>query len=175
ACDAADLVEIEYQPGPSVASAEEALEPGAPRVHPELESNVCYALPRRGGDVERAFAEADAIVQLRVDNPRVASVALEPRGVVVEPDGDGSDGLKVWVSSQAPHGARADLARALGIDPDRLRVIAPDVGGGFGAKSGATPEYVLACYLARRLGRPVQWIATRAEDMQVTTQGRDMV
>jgi carbon-monoxide dehydrogenase large subunit len=170
--DAADLVEIEYEPGPSVASAEDALEPGAPRVHHELESNVCYALSRQGGDVERAFAEADSIVRLRVDNPRVASVALEPRGVLVEPDGDG---LKVWVSSQAPHGARADLARALGIQPDRLRVIAPDVGGGFGAKSGATPEYVVACYLARKLAQPVQWIATRAEDMQVTTQGRDMV
>ena len=76
---------------------------------------------------------------------------------------------------QAPHGVRADLARALGVPGDQIRVIAPDVGGGFGAKSGVTPEYLLASYFALKLGRPVKWVATRGEDVQVTTQGRDMV
>jgi carbon-monoxide dehydrogenase large subunit len=129
-------------------------------------------LPRGGGDVDRAFAEADVVVKLRVDNPRVAPVPMEPRGIVVVPE---SGGLKVWVSSQAPHGVRADLANVLGLEPDKLHVIAPDVGGGFGAKSGATPEYILAGYLALKLGRAVKWVATRGEDMQVTSQGRDML
>jgi carbon-monoxide dehydrogenase large subunit len=172
--DAADLVEVEYDPRPSVASAEAALEPTAPRVHPELDSNVCFMLPRGGGDVERAFQEADEIVRVRVDNPRVAPIPLEPRGIVAVPESTNGT-LIAWISTQNPHGTRSDLASALDIPPDALRVIAPDVGGGFGAKSGAGPEYLLACYLARTHGRPVKWVATRSEDMQVTTQGRDMV
>ncbi|HET6316665.1 MAG TPA: xanthine dehydrogenase family protein molybdopterin-binding subunit [Chloroflexota bacterium] len=171
--DAADLVEVEYEPLASVASAEAALEPDAPRVHADLEDNVCYRLEREGGDVERAFAAADTVVRVRVNNPRVAPVAMEPRGIVVVPDESG--GLTAWVSTQAPHGARGDLARAVGLAVDKLRVLAPDVGGAFGAKSGASPEYVLACHLALRHNRPVKWVASRSEDMQVTTQGRDMV
>jgi aerobic carbon-monoxide dehydrogenase large subunit len=170
--DAADLIEVEYEPLPSVASAEAALEPDAPRVHHELESNLCYRLQRDGGDVDRAFAEADTVVHLRVDNPRVAPVPMEPRGIVVVPE---SGGLTAWVSTQAPHGARVDLANAVGLALEKMRVVAPDVGGGFGAKSGASPEYVLACYLALEHKRPVKWVASRSEDMQVTTQGRDMV
>ncbi|HEX8966689.1 MAG TPA: molybdopterin cofactor-binding domain-containing protein, partial [Chloroflexota bacterium] len=81
----------------------------------------------------------------------------------------------VWLSSQAPHGARADLARALGLDPDTIRVVAPDVGGGFGAKTGATPEYIMAGYFALKLGRPIKWVASRSEDILVTSQGRDML
>ncbi len=171
--DAADLVEVEYEPLPSVAFAEAALEPDAPRVHPDLDDNVCYRLQREGGDVERAFAEADTVVRVRVDNPRVAPVAMEPRGIVVKPDESG--GLTAWVSTQAPHGARAALAKAVGLGEENMRVIAPDVGGAFGAKTGATPEYILACHLALRHNRPVKWVATRSEDMQVTTQGRDML
>jgi carbon-monoxide dehydrogenase large subunit len=170
--DAADLIEVVYEPLPSVASAEAALEADAPLVHRELESNLCYRLQREGGDVDRAFAEADTVVRLRVDNPRVAPVPMEPRGIVVVPE---SGGLTAWVSTQAPHGARFDLANAVGLAHEKMRVVAPDVGGGFGAKSGASPEYVLACYLALEHKRPVKWVASRSEDMQVTTQGRDMV
>jgi carbon-monoxide dehydrogenase large subunit len=172
--DAADLVEIDYAAQPSVASAEAALAPDAPRVHPELDSNVCFMLPSGGGDVDRAFQDADTVISLRVDNPRVAPVPLEPRSIVVEP-ASATAPMTAWVSTQAPHGTRNDLASALGMAPDELRVIAPDVGGGFGAKSGATPEFLLACYLARKLDRPVRFVATRSEDMQITTQGRDMV
>ena len=174
--DAADLVEVDFDPQASVASAEAALEPGAPRVHPELESNLCYLLKKEGGDPDRAFAEADTVVQLRVDNPRVAPIPLEPRGVVAVP-GDGSTvhRLTVWASSQAPHGLRTDLARALGLQEHDVRVIAPDVGGGFGCKSGATPEYIMAGYFALKLQRPMKWVATRSEDIQATTQGRDML
>jgi carbon-monoxide dehydrogenase large subunit len=172
--DAADLVQVDYEPRPSVASAEAALAPDAPRVHPDLDSNLCYMLPRAGGDVDKAFAEADCVVTLRVDNPRVAPVALEPRGIVAVPESnDGA--VTAWISTQNPHGTRNDIASAISMQPERLRVIAPDVGGGFGAKSGSTPEYLLACHLARKHRRPIKWIASRSEDMQITTQGRDMV
>ena len=170
--DAVDLVEVEYEPQASVASAEEALASNAPKVHPELESNLCYVLKKEGGDVDQAFADAEVTIQLRVDSPRVAPIPLEPRCVVAVPGEQ--QRLTVWVSSQAPHGVKADLARALGLDAEQVRAIAPDVGGGFGAKSGATPEYILAGYFALKLGRPVKWVATRSEDIQVTTQGRDM-
>jgi carbon-monoxide dehydrogenase large subunit len=173
--DAADLVEVDFDAQPSVASAEAALGPEAPRVHPELDSNLCFVLKREGGDVERAFREADVVVQVRVDSPRVAPVALEPRGVVAVPGDDAGPRLTVWASSQAPHGLRADLARVLRLEPHQVRVISPDVGGGFGAKTGATPEYIMAGYFALKLGRPVKWAATRSEDIQITTQGRDMV
>jgi carbon-monoxide dehydrogenase large subunit len=174
--DAADLVQIEFDPLPSVAAAEAALAADAPLVHPELSSNLCYTLKKEGGDVERAFQEAETVVRLRVDSPRVAPITMETRGIVAIPGGPESQSrLTVWVSSQAPHGVRADLAKALGLAPAELRVIAPDVGGGFGAKSGVTPEYLLACYFALKLGRPVKWVAERGEDIQVTTQGRDMV
>src|SRR5712692_11380751 len=83
--DAADLVQIEFDPQPGVASAEAALEAGAPLVHPEMGSNVCYTLKREGGDVDRAFHEADTVVRLRVDSPRVAPITLEPRGIVAVP------------------------------------------------------------------------------------------
>jgi carbon-monoxide dehydrogenase large subunit len=172
--DAADLVEVDYAPQDAVSSAEAALATDAPRVHPQMDSNLCYVLQKEGGDVDRAFAEADATVRVRVDSPRVAPIPLEPRGVVAVPD-DGAHKLTVWVSSQAPHGVRFDLSRVLGLNPPEIRVIAPDVGGGFGAKSGATPEYILASYYALKLHRPVKWVASRSEDIQVTTQGRDML
>jgi len=173
--DAADLVEVEFDPQPSVASAEAALAADAPRVHPELDGNLCFVLKKEGGDVDRAFQEAEVVVQVRVDNPRVAPIALEPRGVVAVPSNAQGTRLTVWASSQAPHGLRADLARVLGLEPHQVRAISPDVGGGFGAKTGATPEYILAGYFALKLGRPVKWAATRSEDIQVTTQGRDML
>jgi carbon-monoxide dehydrogenase large subunit len=172
--DAADLVEVEYAAQDAVSSAEAALAPDAPRVHPHMDSNLCYVLQKEGGEVDRAFAEADATAQVRVDSPRVAPIPLEPRGVVALP-GEGAHKLTVWVSSQAPHGVRFDLSRVLGLNPPEIRVIAPDVGGGFGAKSGATPEYILASYYALKLNRPVKWVASRSEDIQVTTQGRDML
>ena len=173
AADAVDLIEIEFEPKPSVASAEEALLPGAPRVHPELDSNVCYSLKKEGGDVARAFQEAEVTVEVRVESPRVAPICMETRGAVAAPGANPR--LTVWASSQAPHSLRADLAKALKIAAQDIRVIAPDVGGGFGANSGATPEYIMACYFALQLGRPVKWVATRSEDLMVTTQGRDMV
>jgi carbon-monoxide dehydrogenase large subunit len=170
--DAADLVEVEYEPEPGVVTAEEAMAEGAPKVHPELDNNVCYALKREGGDVDRALQEADKVVRFRVVNQRVAPVAMEPRGVVAVPEGDS---LTLWLSTQSPHGSRVDLARALHYPETQIRVIAPDVGGGFGAKGIVYREYFVASYLALRLGRPIKWVASRSEDVQTTTHGRDMI
>ena len=171
--DAADAITVDYAALPAVVNAEKALEPGAPLAREELGSNICYRATKTGGDVAKAFAEADHIVRLRLASPRLVALALEPRGVLAKPEPTGD--LTVWLSTQGPHRARADLATALGVPEHRIRVIAPDVGGGFGSKGPLYREEALACYLALQLGRPIKWIATRREDFLSTNQGRDQV
>ncbi|HZD40812.1 MAG TPA: xanthine dehydrogenase family protein molybdopterin-binding subunit [Terriglobales bacterium] len=170
--DAANAIEVEYEALPAVADAEKALEPGAPLAREELDSNVCYTATKKGGDVDRAFSEADHIVRMHIASPRLVALALEPRGVVANPESMGK-GLTVWLSTQAPHRARADLAMAIGFPEHRIRVIAPDIGGGFGSKGPFYGEYALAAYFALKLDRPVKWISTRSEDFVTTIQGRD--
>lgn len=169
--DAADSIEVEYQALPSVVNAEKALEPGAPLAREELGSNVCYVATKKGGNVDTAFAEAEHIVRMHIASPRLVAMAIEPRGVVAKPEPTGD--LTVWISTQSPHRVRADLAIAIGFPEHRIRVIAPDVGGGFGSKGPLYQEYALACHLALKLGRPVKWISTRSEDFVTTNQGRD--
>ena len=169
--DAASAIEVEYDPLPSVVNAEEALKPGAPLAREELDNNVCFISTKKNGDVEKAFAAADHICRMHFTSPRLVAMALEPRGLVAKPEPTGD--LTMWLSTQAPHRARADLATALGFPEHRIRVIAPDVGGGFGSKGPLYREYVLAAYLALKLGRPVKWIATRSEDFLTVIQGRD--
>jgi carbon-monoxide dehydrogenase large subunit len=171
--DAAALVEVEYDPQPSVAEPEEALKPGAPKVFDELDDNVCYSVTKGSGEVDKAIAEADKVVKLRIDSPRLVALALEPRCVLVVPESLGQ-GLTVYSSTQSPHGDRQALAQALRYPENQIRVIAPDVGGGFGSKSGAYREYILAAHLALKLNRPVKYVATRSEDIMTTIQGRDM-
>jgi aerobic carbon-monoxide dehydrogenase large subunit len=170
--DAANAVEVEYEALPSVTDAEKALEPGAPLAREELDSNICYIATKKGGDVDKAFARAEHICRMHIASPRQVALAIEPRGIVVNPEPLGQ-GLTVWLSTQAPHRVRGDLATALGFPEHKIRVIAPDVGGGFGSKGPLYREYVLACHLALQLGRPVKWIATRSEDFVTTIQGRD--
>jgi carbon-monoxide dehydrogenase large subunit len=169
--DAAHAVEVEYELLPSVTDAEKALEPGAPLAREELDSNICYVATKKGGDVDKAFAEAEHICRMHIASPRQVALAIEPRGIVVRPEPAGD--LTVWLSTQAPHRVRGDLATALGFPEQKIRVIAPDVGGGFGSKGPLYREYVLACHLALELGRPIKWIATRSEDFVTTIQGRD--
>ena len=123
--------------------------------------------------MDRAFAEAEHIVRLRIASPRLVALTLEPRGVLAKPEPTGD--LTVWLSTQSPHLVRADLATAIGFPEHRIRVIAPDVGGGFGSKATLYQDEALACHLALRLGRPIKWIATRSEDFLTTNQGRDQV
>src|SRR5438094_6011311 len=169
--DGANAIEVEYEALPSVVNAEKALEPGAPLAREELDSNICYIATKKGGDVEQAFAQAEHICRMHIASPRQVALAIEPRGIVVRPEPTGD--LTVWLSTQAPHRVRGDLATALRYPEHKIRVIAPDVGGGFGSKGPLYREYVLACHLALKLGRPIKWIATRSEDFVTTIQGRD--
>ncbi len=170
--DAAHSIQVEYEPLPSVTDAEQAIEPGAPLAREELDTNICYVATKKGGDMEKAFAQAEHICRMHIASPRQVALAIEPRGIVVSPDPTGRE-LTVWLSTQAPHRVRGDLATALGFPEHRIRVIAPDVGGGFGSKGPLYREYVLACHLALELGRPIKWISTRSEDFVTTIQGRD--
>jgi carbon-monoxide dehydrogenase large subunit len=172
--DAAELIEVEYEPVPPVADPERALEPGAPLVHGELGTNEAFRWPLRGGDVEGAFARAAHVVAVRLDHSRLAGAPMEPRGVLARHD-PGSDELTLWLTTQNPFLSRADLAVVLGFPEHRLRVIAPDVGGGFGVKGPLYREEVVAAVLARQLGRPVRWMSSRTEDLLTTIQARAAV
>ncbi len=167
--DAAELILVDYDPLPVAASLDRALAPEAPRLHPE--GNEAYCWRAEGGDVDRAFAEADVVTELEVCVQRVIPNAMEPRAVRASYDPE-TESFTVWSTTQAPHGLRDELARVIGVPPERIRAIAPEVGGGFGAKSNIYPEEVLVPLLARRLGRPVRWVASRSEDYLATVHGR---
>lgn len=166
---AAERVEIDCEP----------LEPAsgdgpAPTLHPSLGGNRAFDLSLSHGDTVAAFDAADHIVSVSITHPRVAPLTLEPRAIHVAFDPE-DDTLTVWLSSQAPQRARRDLAGIIGIAPDRIRVIAPDVGGAFGMKASLYPEEVLTAWAALSLRRPVKWTASRSEDLLAATHGRGLV
>ncbi len=170
--DAAESVFADLEPLDVAIDVEAALEDGAPLVHSDLGSNKTHDWSLGGGDIEAALAEADVVVERRVVNHRTSGAPIEPRGVVVEPRGTG---LTITTSTQVPHFVRLFIALLLGENEERVRVIAPEVGGGFGAKLQVTGEEVLLAAVARHLGRPVKWIETRSEHMMTTHHGRDQV
>jgi len=172
--DALDLIEVEYEPLPALPEPEGALAAGAPAVFPGVDGNRVLHRALREGDAAAAFAEAAHVVSLRVAQSRVSAVALEPRSVLATFDRF-TEELTMWVSCQAPFRIRAEVARLLELPESRVRVIAPDVGGGFGVKTGPYREDVLLAWLARRLARPVKWVATRREDQATTNQARGSV
>lgn len=134
-------------------------------------TNCAFAAVWRSGGLAAARASAARAVRLRVEQPRLAAVPLEPRTALAEWDAAAGE-LTVWTSTQAPFRARSELARILGLGEERIRVIAPDVGGGFGAKGATYGEEAPVAWLALTLGRPVKWVSTRAEDFLTTQQGR---
>jgi carbon-monoxide dehydrogenase large subunit len=170
--DAAEDVLVEYDPLPVVTDVEAALEEGSPLVHESLGTNRSHDWSLGGGDLAAGFAEADVVVERRVVNHRISGAPIEPRGVVA----DWRAGeLTLYSSTQVPHFVKLFLAIILGVSEERIRVIAPDVGGGFGAKLQVTGEEVLLAELSRRLEAPVKWIETRSEHMQTTHHGRDQI
>ncbi len=171
AVDAVGAARIEYTPLPGVAEADAALASGAPSVVAG-DGNRSFTYTVRSGDPDGAFAAAARVVTVEVRQARLAGVPLEPRGVAARWDGHD---LTVWTSTQVPHRIRDELARLLALPPARVRVIAPDVGGGFGVKGGPYREEILVPWLARRLGRPLKWISTRIEDLLTTHHGRGSV
>jgi len=174
AADAADRIEVDYDVLPAVADPEKALAPGAPPVHPEWPDNVAFTFSQSGGDIDKAFKEADVIVRQRITSQRLVPCAMETRGVVAEwRKADRT--LNIYTSTQIPHLARTILAAMLGLEENRVRLIAPEVGGGFGSKLNVYAEEALMGFIAMRTGQPVKWIESRRENFLCTIHGRGHV
>ncbi|WP_433871129.1 xanthine dehydrogenase family protein molybdopterin-binding subunit [Saccharopolyspora sp. CA-218241] len=176
--DALDAIDVDYADLPVVLDLESAAAPDSPPVHADLGTNRSAtwtfdsAEAGTGGDVERALAEAEVRIDRTFRQQRLVPAFMEPRSVVVDPTGEQTT---VWSATQVPHILRLMLAMSLGVPETKIRVIAPDVGGGFGGKLQVTPEEVLTFVVARELGRPVKWTETRSESMVSAHHGRDQV
>ena len=172
--DACDLVEVDYEPLPAVVDPEAAMRPGAPLIDEESGDNVIYRGGFDKGEVDRAFAEAARVYRERFVIGRQTCVALEPRSLVAayEPT---TQSMTVWISSQVPHMMQAIFSRILAIEEQKLRVIAPDVGGSFGLKIHCYSDDVAACLLSIKLGRPVKWIADRVESFATDIHCREHI
>jgi carbon-monoxide dehydrogenase large subunit len=171
--DAAELIEVEYEPQEAVVELEKALADGAPLVHSDLGTNECYVWKLETDDFQAALDAADVVVTRRYYQPRLIPNAIEPRAVLARVDP--SDEVTIWSATQVPHILRFALQLVLGIPESKIRVIAPDVGGGFGSKLNVYAEEALAIALARRLGRPVKWTEERSENYLATIHGRDVL
>lgn len=174
AVDATELVEVDYEPLPAVTDPEAALAEGAELQFPEYGSNLAAGLRGPDGD---PLEDAEVVVRVRMENQRVAAVPLEGNAIVADPRSDGDDGyaLTLHVSTQMPHGFHNQLCQVLGLDPGTVRVIAPHVGGGFGAKAGLLAEHTATVGAARALGRPLAWVETRSENLVSMPHGRGQV
>jgi carbon-monoxide dehydrogenase large subunit len=172
--DALEAVDVDYDELPVVTDMKEALKEGAPVIHESLGDNEAYVWSLASGEVDRVFSEAPVVVRERYYHPRLVPNAIEPRGVVVQPNIPMGE-YTVWSATQIPHILKVLLALTLDIPETKIRVIAPDVGGGFGSKLNVYAEECLAVALARRLGVPVKWVEERSEGYLATIHGRDVV
>jgi aerobic carbon-monoxide dehydrogenase large subunit len=175
--NAADLIEVDYEPLPAVISLEDAVKPGAPAVWDEAPNNVSVGLMMGNKDAtDAAFAKAKHVIKLKLVNSRVSANTIEPRAAIGQYHPD-SDSYTLYSTSQNPHGTRSHVSgNVLRVPESKLRVISPDVGGGFGMKNGNYPEDALVCWASRRVGgRPVKWTATRSESFLGDAHGRDQV
>jgi aerobic carbon-monoxide dehydrogenase large subunit len=172
--DAADLIAVDYEPASAVADPEKALASGAPAVHPQWPDNVAFTFHQDGGDVDKAFAEADVVVKQRITSQRLIPMAMEGRGVVAEWHGADRQ-LNLYTSTQIPHLVRTLVAGMLGLDENRVRVITPEVGGGFGSKLNVYAEEALMGFVAQKIQKPVKWIESRRENFLCTIHGRGHV
>ena len=171
--DAVDLVTVDYEDLPAVVDVEEAAR-GGQVIHESFGDNIAYKLTSGEGDIDAAFSSADHVVKQRIVHTRLAPIAMEPRGVLARYF-PGEEELTVWSSTQIPHLLRTQLAIMIGIPENKLRVITPEVGGGFGSKLNVYAEEALIGWISVQLGRPVKWIETRRENMQATIHGRGQV
>jgi carbon-monoxide dehydrogenase large subunit len=170
AADAVELIDVTYEPLEPVLDMEQALADGAVQLH--AAGNKSYTWPFGNGDIDAAFRDAPVVVTRTYRQQRLIPSAMEPRAVVCAPMGDE---YTMWTSTQIPHVLRVMLALVTGVPEHKLRVIAPDVGGGFGSKLQVTAEEVLALLLARKLGRPVKWTESRSEGNVAVHHGRDQI
>jgi aerobic carbon-monoxide dehydrogenase large subunit len=165
--DAAELIDVDYQPLPVLIDPAEAVE-NQKLLFEDAGTNICFERPPASTD-DDLFSDCPVVVEGGMTSQRIAACPIEPRAHAARLEDDGR--LTVWLSTQTPHQDRAGLARALGMEPEQIRVIAPDVGGGFGGK-GLDVEDILVAYLARKTGRPVRWTETRSEHMVAMHHGR---
>ena len=172
--DALDLIEVEYDELPAVVDLDAAIESDSTVIYDEYDDNIAFTMPLDAGDVDAAFAEADHVVSQRFVNQRLIPNSIEPRGVLAEYlPGEGT--LTVWSSTQVPHHLKTILSLLLDLPEQLVRVIAPEVGGGFGSKLNVYPEEAVVAYLATQLRKPVKWIEKRSEGFTTTIHGRDQV
>jgi aerobic carbon-monoxide dehydrogenase large subunit len=172
AVQAAEAVEVDYQPLPAVTSAEHALRPKAALVAPAWGDNVLLTQRFAAGDVDAAMARAARVLAGKVSSQRITGVPIEPRGILASWD-QGEERLTFWESTQQPHQVRSYLAQALAIDEAAIRVVQPHVGGAFGLKQPTSQEEVLLAFLALEVGRPVKWIESRFESLAVGGHARE--
>ncbi|TMD34603.1 MAG: xanthine dehydrogenase family protein molybdopterin-binding subunit, partial [Chloroflexi bacterium] len=170
--DAAEQVSAELDPLPGVGDVTSATAAKAPTVHPDMKSNVARKASTKYGDIKTAFAADSVTAKIRLTTSRVAGAAMEPRAVTATPHGGG---LEVWTSTQNVFGVREAITGTLGLEEDDVRVVAEDVGGGFGAKGSPFAEEVLTALVAHRLKRPAQWVASRSEDGATTAQAHGSI
>ena len=173
--DAVHKVEVDCEPLPAVVDPLKALEKGSPLVHEHFGDNVAFVAKLEGGDWKAVEADATLkVIKQRFINQRLAPVAIETRGVVASYS-PGEDTLTLWSSTQIPHILKTQIAIMTGTDEARCRVVAPEVGGGFGSKLNVYGEEAVACFVSKQLGKPVKWIESRRENMLATTHGRDQI
>jgi carbon-monoxide dehydrogenase large subunit len=174
AYDALELIDVEYEPLPSVTDAQAALQPGAAQLHADVPSNEAFHWTVAGGDIDAAFRNAEVVVKERIVQQRLIPNAMEPRAALAQWSGASGE-LTLWNTTQNPHILRFLCSVVTGVPENRLRVIAPEVGGGFGSKIAAYPADFITCMCSMKLRRPVKWTETRSENYQATTHGRDHV
>ena len=172
--DAVEAVVVDWEPLPAVKDQFVAMEAGAPLLHDGALKNIEHENRITAGEPDAVFARARRVMKQRMVSQRLCGVPMEGRAVLAAPD-PATGGLTVWVTNQAPHGFRNELAGALGLAQNLVRVVAPEVGGGFGVKFGVYPEDAALAVIALRLRLPVRWVETRTEHMLATTHGRDQV
>ena len=175
AYDALDLIEVRYEPLPAVVDPQKALAQGAPELHASVPGNQAFHWTVAGGDAAAAFSAPGAVVvKDRIVQQRLIPTAMEPRSAVAQWMAASGE-LTLWNTTQNPHIARFIGSIVIGVPEDKLRVVAPDVGGGFGSKIPQYPGEFIACFCAMTLNRPVKWTETRSENYIATTHGRDHV
>jgi carbon-monoxide dehydrogenase large subunit len=175
AYDALDLIEVRYEPLPAVVDPQQALAKGAPELHASVPGNEAFHWTVAGGDAAAAFsAPGVVVVKDRIVQQRLIPTAMEPRSAVAQWMAASGE-LTLWNTTQNPHIARFIGSIVIGVPEDKLRVVAPDVGGGFGSKIPQYPGEFIACFCAMTLNRPVKWTETRSENYIATTHGRDHV
>jgi carbon-monoxide dehydrogenase large subunit len=174
AYDALELIDVDYDALPAIVDPQKAAESVAPQLHAEAPGNIAFHWTVAGGDVDAAFASAEVVVRDRIIQQRLIPTAMEPRGAVAQFT-PATGELTLWNTTQNPHIVRFIMSIVTGVPEDRLRVIAPEVGGGFGSKIPQIQGDFITAFCSMKLGRPVKWIETRSENYQSTTHGRDHV